>query len=1058
MSSHLLNADALRALKRPAVQKIAKRERIRAIGKTADIIKALLRAHPDGVEPLERVEEPVRQAKEVDVNDETAGAENVAAEGNAAPGPSVFGDSISQHLPAAPKRQASPATQDKVAGQLSRSVTPPLPPPAATSAARSPMPRSTPQPDDEPVASSSSSPKSGRLGESPTGEGTEAFFAQRPKPQLPFAITPSAQGSSSLVSNRSSQQLREQVHLSGASTSAAADDNDYSRNLMGASYSQYDFVKLLEERNIQLDPVGTAQLEPRPVDPREGPVSGTGQPSAESPPAPLPVDDDLPPSSPPRSSPTPEPRSPPAPRPVPLPAFTLPSLGARATEDAGPSRRPPPTLPVGPPMCSSSSPPPALPTVGPLRLPAQPSAPFRFGARGVRLSSPSSPTSSEGSTDTGSPIPAHATIPAPFWSRRQTQRGQASARLNADLHPGGQAAPRLRPARFSPPAARRPLQREATVFIQPVNPPEAGSPKPPAQAPRRPLRREDTVVLKPPVFAVDPLQAEPSRRRPQAQIRDPADPRFFMPLPPAEAGPSRRNRPVISLPRQKTLSPPRAGPSRSRGAVGQRRQQPTADSQPKDRIIEVAESLRTSPPVQRATHPAPDEQDEEEYDPLSLDISSSDSAEADVEEGGDDGDGNDAQASSDDADRDGEVSTDDTGNAGEVDKGKGRAADDGDDDAGDFWAVNGGFSQRSQRTVIEVDPSNLEDTVDAMLKVLEERARSRPTVAIPDMYDPPRHRGCSREELQRMLTSAVSQAEKMKMIKLMRQQMYYDIEYLRAQAEYIHTLELVMHSKRISLEELLQMLEKALKAKRAAQRHSHRDGGDVDGGDDSGAGTSGGDGASSGGSDDSRTGNGPADQGSDEDRERDAAGGHGNSELAASGTAGGRQTTSHAKDGASDEEAAHYSQGRSVKPDQPRRSRPPCPGRRRGAGKFQSRLRLIAVSGLPIGLHSTTTSASRPSHLATQAVRRDEGEGTGVARWLAYRFAPPTNHLPVPQCRAGAFHRAFASGDGTRKFDGSVRLEQLSRASDTRGKTVFHLCCLILQRMPNAQRPQPVSS
>ena len=65
-----------------------------------------------------------------------------------------------------------------------------------------------------------------------------------------------------------------------------------------------------------------------------------------------------------------------------------------------------------------------------------------------------------------------------------------------------------------------------------------------------------------------------------------------------------------------------------------------------------------------------------------------------------------------------------------------------------------------------------------------------------------------------------------------------------------------------------------------------------------------------------------------------------------------------------------------------------------------------------------------------------------MARWLAYRFAPPTKHLPVPQCRAGAFHRAIASGDGTRKFDGSVRLEQLSRASDTRGWTVFHLCCL----------------
>ena len=75
MASHLLNAEALRALKRPVVQRIAKvctvspsepcilvgvvvtdhrrvqREGIRATGKTDAIIAELLEAYPNGVEP-----------------------------------------------------------------------------------------------------------------------------------------------------------------------------------------------------------------------------------------------------------------------------------------------------------------------------------------------------------------------------------------------------------------------------------------------------------------------------------------------------------------------------------------------------------------------------------------------------------------------------------------------------------------------------------------------------------------------------------------------------------------------------------------------------------------------------------------------------------------------------------------------------------------------------------------------------------------------------------------------------------------------------------------------
>ena len=72
MSSQLLTAVELRALKRPVVQKLAKvcvvfscvfssvvpaehlplqREGIRANGKTEDIIAALLDVYPNGVEP-----------------------------------------------------------------------------------------------------------------------------------------------------------------------------------------------------------------------------------------------------------------------------------------------------------------------------------------------------------------------------------------------------------------------------------------------------------------------------------------------------------------------------------------------------------------------------------------------------------------------------------------------------------------------------------------------------------------------------------------------------------------------------------------------------------------------------------------------------------------------------------------------------------------------------------------------------------------------------------------------------------------------------------------------
>ncbi|EPS92562.1 hypothetical protein FOMPIDRAFT_1056751 [Fomitopsis schrenkii] len=178
MSSHLLNADALGALKRPAIQKIAKREGIKANGKTADIIAALLEAYPNGVEPLEPPAEPVRRSKRIEATDGKAEADTATPteDDNAArpvPRTSLFGGSISQYVPSPPKGQAAPAAQNAVAAQSSSPAMPPAPPRAPTPAAHSPLPQSeAPQPDnDEPASSSSSSPtRSARLGQSVAGE------------------------------------------------------------------------------------------------------------------------------------------------------------------------------------------------------------------------------------------------------------------------------------------------------------------------------------------------------------------------------------------------------------------------------------------------------------------------------------------------------------------------------------------------------------------------------------------------------------------------------------------------------------------------------------------------------------------------------------------------------------------------------------------------------------------------------------------------------------------------------------------------------------------------
>ncbi|KAI0736566.1 hypothetical protein C8Q72DRAFT_8856 [Fomitopsis betulina] len=365
---------------------------------------------------------------------------------------------------------------------------------------------------------------------------------------------------------------------------------------------------------------------------------------------------------------------------------------------------------------------------------------------------------------------------------------------------------------------------------------------------------------------------------PVMRMRDPTDKRFFMPLPPTEGRPTGRPSRQGNAPRLQRPLPSRgsSGPCSGMSLVNMSRamwltipvpvvrrprEQPSMVAQARDRILEVAESLG---PLSNRAEPTS----------LSLDISVPDPAEEIVETGGDDVN-DDAQVLLHEADRDSGNGADEAEAEDRPDKGKGRATDDEADDArGDFWTVCSGFAAHE---LLEADPSTLEDTVDAMLKALEERARKHPKVTTPVQDWPTPFIGCSREEMREMRESHLSRAEKLEKIKLMRQQMHYDIECLRAQAEHIHAPELVTHSKRIALQEILQMLAEALKAKLAAQ-NGDDDGDEVGGAryndDDSGAGTSGGDGAASGGADSSRTsdsGDGPVDEGADSG---DEGGGH----------------------------------------------------------------------------------------------------------------------------------------------------------------------------------------
>ncbi|KAI0736563.1 hypothetical protein C8Q72DRAFT_8669 [Fomitopsis betulina] len=327
---------------------------------------------------------------------------------------------------------------------------------------------------------------------------------------------------------------------------------------------------------------------------------------------------------------------------------------------------------------------------------------------------------------------------------------------------------------------------------------------------RRPLRREAIVSLQPPVSTPGrEAQAGPSRQHLQAQagtsrvhvqaqagtsrvhvqaqagpsqprmqgtsariptgpppkapvmrMRDPTDRRFFMPLPPTEGEPPSRQ---VNAPRLQRSLPSR-GSSGLHSVVRRPHQPPSMVAKARDRILEVAESLGPLPRVTQGTSDQPAfarppldaeiattaNNDEAEPISLSLDISSSDPAEEIVEEGGN------VHVLPDHADRDSEDEADEAEDG--ADKGKVRATDDEDDAGCDFWTVWGGFAAHE---LLEMDPSQLEDSIDAMLKVLEERARKHPRVAAPVQDWPAPIVGCSREEMLEMCESHLSRAEQL---------------------------------------------------------------------------------------------------------------------------------------------------------------------------------------------------------------------------------------------------------------------------------------------------------
>lgn len=338
---------------------------------------------------------------------------------------------------------------------------------------------------------------------------------------------------------------------------------------------------------------------------------------------------------------------------------------------------------------------------------------------------------------------------------------------------------------------------------------------------------------------------------------------------------------------------PKAGPSRRRGkslanspldetlttsmpVIGRPRQAPAgaAISPPEGRIMQIAESIRLQRALDEYTPmnfarsrpgnvTAVTADEDEEYQlPLALEVSDSDSGEENVgdvgnsihgdenrydqpehpeDEAGDEPEGTDGQLD--------EANTGGTARLSAADKGKGRAVnvedavEDNDAAGGDFWSTTGGFVPEDDEESV-----SSEDIGDQQLALAEENAHrttcNGPAATLPALpaqagprpdSDFQQAKGASRAEMQRIARTAQTQAEQIEATKWMRKDMERSLRFLENQRQQIYTLTMVMHAKRLALEETMVTLEAELK-ERSKNDHTGRDGDEGNnGGDNTGA-------------------------------------------------------------------------------------------------------------------------------------------------------------------------------------------------------------------------------
>ncbi|TFY65521.1 hypothetical protein EVJ58_g1940 [Rhodofomes roseus] len=139
MNTTLLKEQDVRALKRAGIQKLAKREGIRANGKTDAMVVALLAMYPGGIVPLEKAKAPVRRSRRRGTPEPKVEEVEEEVEGE----PPVYGESISQYVPARRRAAVTPAVDaaDEEGAQQQRRAPSPLPTP--------PPPPSPPQREEE---------------------------------------------------------------------------------------------------------------------------------------------------------------------------------------------------------------------------------------------------------------------------------------------------------------------------------------------------------------------------------------------------------------------------------------------------------------------------------------------------------------------------------------------------------------------------------------------------------------------------------------------------------------------------------------------------------------------------------------------------------------------------------------------------------------------------------------------------------------------------------------------------------------------------------------------